>query len=1267
MYPDVPGNPKALREHYLQHGWREGRWPHPLFDPAFYLAANPDVAGAGVEPLAHYESMGWREGRDPNPLFSVAWYLERNPDIAALGIEPVGHYARDGWRDGRQPHPLFDVAMVRATDPELSAQGAPSTDPLAAYLHGGWTRGARACDLFDEAFYRSQAQALPADADALTHYAGLGWRHGYDPAPWFVGEEIARTVPGSGLVERLGFVLSTDPELLETLREPAGADLGYTPDLRTAYQHKGGRWSIEARTYAAHHGPALSRIVRVGRAIEFPWLAPLGSRMTLTVRGVPAGHAADAAPVRVRATLIPLSGADASRGSEAGAAIDLGIASLRCGELRWSLMHLDAPVAPGRRYRVRLEGVADPGVPLAAGVSVFGWMCDTRRFPVVPHLEGRDGGIGLAERLLERKSMGERTARVAVLGPVGPSSIARTAAAAAWARDRFAGAAVEATVLDDAERALRFAENADVVILADDGHVPRHAADADALPEALQGLGACTVKLRLDAPDRSSLALLDGAAKRPLATETQTDRRCHFAVEVTRDGAERWSASTPGGEMLLDRVGADLCTDGSTDGGAGGDTDRETITPAALHDAAWGTALPRVVIVTVLYRKSAVVERFLGAIDRQTYAGPLSVVMVDDRSPDDDAAKARAYWEAHDEGRRGGRSLEILVNEENTGNCGSRNRGIAETDGDIYIVIDCDCLLNDGFVEAHVREHLLGNAEVVCGPLNIEAGDRDPEQVVRDLDGDRDAILEAANPQDALVANGFVNCITRNVSIAAKYAKQGDLFDEAFAYSAKPGSGFGWEDVEMGASLYKQGARIVFIDDAYSVHCTHPASGDEAALCRGSARNFVRLSEKHPDLPLIARRWMSETAGKIDAWARSCGAVDSGNTADFETLRETYARGRAISAPHLAMRERLASLGRPLRVLTYRWHAPHQYELYKLPCEFTLATGLGTGMVDVWSYDQRPLRDNARLMPMDRVDPSEFDCAILHFDENILSVDSTNGVIGHDWGSAFRAALEWDIPKVAICHGTPQFEGQYGLLRSPLASFAVYESERRQLVEALRDVPVVCNSWQALDEWGFEDARVIWHGFDPQEFAPGTYERAVLTHGADPNRPHYRGESVYNEVLARLEGVRIDTARHPGAPILRRTTNAYAVRNFRSYVDHIRKYTAYLNTTLRSPMPRSRGEAMMCGVIPVCLRNHDVEHFIRHGVNGFVGDSAPELASYIEHLLAHPADARRIGESARRTAMDVFNNDRFLAEWCDLLGAITGIGDGGPVHPGGHG
>jgi hypothetical protein len=44
-----------------------------LFDTAWYLAANPDVAAAGVDPLQHYIDYGAAEGRDPNPLFDSEW------------------------------------------------------------------------------------------------------------------------------------------------------------------------------------------------------------------------------------------------------------------------------------------------------------------------------------------------------------------------------------------------------------------------------------------------------------------------------------------------------------------------------------------------------------------------------------------------------------------------------------------------------------------------------------------------------------------------------------------------------------------------------------------------------------------------------------------------------------------------------------------------------------------------------------------------------------------------------------------------------------------------------------------------------------------------------------------------------------------------------------------------------------------------------------------------------------------------------------------
>lgn len=51
--------------HYLEYEAREGPAPNALFDPAAYLATNPDVAAAGVNPLLHFIEYGFQEGRLP--------------------------------------------------------------------------------------------------------------------------------------------------------------------------------------------------------------------------------------------------------------------------------------------------------------------------------------------------------------------------------------------------------------------------------------------------------------------------------------------------------------------------------------------------------------------------------------------------------------------------------------------------------------------------------------------------------------------------------------------------------------------------------------------------------------------------------------------------------------------------------------------------------------------------------------------------------------------------------------------------------------------------------------------------------------------------------------------------------------------------------------------------------------------------------------------------------------------------------------------------
>ena len=711
----------------------------------------------------------------------------------------------------------------------------------------------------------------------------------------------------------------------------------------------------------------------------------------------------------------------------------------------------------------------------------------------------------------------------------------------------------------------------------------------------------------------------------------QTRRRCHYTL--IDDGRLRLARSTDLQETRL------------------GDDRLDAAAVRSIIKEVRAARLPHVAIVTILGRRSDVIETFLDHVLRQSYAGRITVVVVDDRGEADAAERVERF--AATVRRLGVDKIDVVLHRiaETLGTCASRNAGVAAVKADLYVVIDCDCLINRDFVNAHVFEHWFPDVEAVIG-ASIEAGERVGTRLLRALERDPSAIAVESEPQDSVQTDGFVNVTVRNFSIKRRSLERGPLFDADFACSTTKGFGFGWEDVELGYRLYTAGAVIRYTDQAFSVRCSRDPSTPEPRDVLGSMRDFRLLFHKHPDLALAARRWAAGAYGRMADWANANGVRDGEPLNQFDQL---FGKPRRAPEPLFASSGRSA---RRLRILTYRWHAPHQYELYKLPHDFTLATGLGDGMTDVWQYDQRPLRPNARMLPIAQIDPRDYDAAILHFDENVFAARLGNTIIPLQWGLSFRHFLENfpNLPKAAICHGTAPFEGQYGLDPKRKHAFRLHDAERKELVQALAlaGARVICNSHEALSEWGFVDARVIWHGFDPQEFPECTRQRDILALAPDMRRPHYRGAWEHQRVVELLTpGLGVETAEHPGACIEARDTNPFAVRNFRSYVDRIRQFSVYLNTTLRSPMPRARGEAMMTGVIPVCLRNHDIDRFVENGVDGFYADTPEELAAFLNDLFRDRGRILEMSRAARRKAMDVFNHDRYLAAWTNLLDEIV--------------
>lgn len=75
----------------------------PLFDKAFYLSKNPDVAKNNMDPAQHYLKFGGFEGRNPSNGFHSLWYLEQNVDVKMTGVNPLLHYIKHGQFEGRAP------------------------------------------------------------------------------------------------------------------------------------------------------------------------------------------------------------------------------------------------------------------------------------------------------------------------------------------------------------------------------------------------------------------------------------------------------------------------------------------------------------------------------------------------------------------------------------------------------------------------------------------------------------------------------------------------------------------------------------------------------------------------------------------------------------------------------------------------------------------------------------------------------------------------------------------------------------------------------------------------------------------------------------------------------------------------------------------------------------------------------------------------------------------------------------------------------------
>jgi glycosyltransferase involved in cell wall biosynthesis len=102
------------------------------------------------------------------------------------------------------------------------------------------------------------------------------------------------------------------------------------------------------------------------------------------------------------------------------------------------------------------------------------------------------------------------------------------------------------------------------------------------------------------------------------------------------------------------------------------------------------------------------------------------------------------------------------------------------------------------------------------------------------------------------------------------------------------------------------------------------------------------------------------------------------------------------------------------------------------------------------------------------------------------------------------------------------------------------------------------------------------------------------------------------------------------------------------------RYRFFFNPIRYTSLGLAVVEAMTVGMPVVGLATTEMAAAVKNGVSGYVDTDVRRLIGPMRELLADPAEARRLGEGARRYALERFHIGRFVRDWEETFALVTG-------------
>jgi glycosyltransferase involved in cell wall biosynthesis len=108
-------------------------------------------------------------------------------------------------------------------------------------------------------------------------------------------------------------------------------------------------------------------------------------------------------------------------------------------------------------------------------------------------------------------------------------------------------------------------------------------------------------------------------------------------------------------------------------------------------------------------------------------------------------------------------------------------------------------------------------------------------------------------------------------------------------------------------------------------------------------------------------------------------------------------------------------------------------------------------------------------------------------------------------------------------------------------------------------------------------------------------------------------------------------------------------KNVHELVRFYNEAQIFINTSLISPIPMAVLESMSCGGLCISTATGAIPEIITNGHDGFITNNPQEMRHLLEYFLENPDKGDEVRKNARKTILEKFSLNRFIAEWNNIF------------------